>query len=868
MAERPILRFPNPTSSARRTGSQRQQPRPTGPGRQRQGQRFQATFDRLSSAFDDINPAVALRQDPTGIAPERALVFVTAGSIADFARAARDAGLEIFTELELDELEEFPDGFEPARGAATLARTLYVTIPTVDSFRHLLALWNAHQRGEAAPNGAAPWWKVFDLLLELRPWGPEDRLTGDARAVIEDRLPFNDDDLAIIEFEIWPTASSLKRSIWRNELEQCVRAQGGTILDQSSISGDDFIYEAILAELPCHAVRAMLHNPAGAEGLATLEGLQFILPQTIGQTAPSGPESASGDHVVNGGFDSDAPTRAAVLDGTPAAAHAALDGGVIIEDLHDLVRLSQVDQRYHATAMASLILRGDLDADGEALSDTRLISVPLLIDNGSSASTPGNRLFVDLLHTTLMQLIGTNEALAPDVFVVNFSIGVLESHFAGRVSALARLIDWWASKEGILFVISAGNVGDVALPGVRAIDIEDTDFDTRRNIVRDAIRAQVFNRTLLSPSESLNGLTVGALSTDLIDEEPPAHAGLFFLEIDGERLPQVTSALGLGSRRSIKPDLLEVGGRMEVRAIPNPDGSTLQPIKNSNRTGLVVAAPSGGTNAIQKSRGTSPAAALVTRAILRSAEALTGEDGPYEGQELPRRQLSLLTRALAVNSAKWPEDAIHLLEEELQRLGRNQHPRAKEEVCRRFGYGLLAGEMMRQSPEAGVTLLGLGSVRKDHAQVFKLPVPPSMAGERVPRSMRVTLAWFSPVNPARAQYRLAALEAVAADGINGEEDKYWGFDLKVDGPDANIIKRGSVWSKRLINRIQVVPDFEENADIPICVQCRDASGGGLSPDDNIEFAIAVTLQVEADVQFDIHQEVEQQVRIRLGQGGI
>lgn len=48
-----------------------------------------------------------------------------------------------------------------------------------------------------------------------------------------------------------------------------------------------------------------------------------------------------------------------------------------------------------------------------------------------------------------------------------------------------------------------------------------------------------------------------------------------------------------------------------------------------------------------------------------------------------------------------------------------------------------------------------GSIRKDGAQIFRLPVPPSLSGERLARSMRVTLAWFSPVNPSRAHYRFA-----------------------------------------------------------------------------------------------------------------
>lgn len=82
-----------------------------------------------------------------------------------------------------------------------------------------------------------------------------------------------------------------------------------------------------------------------------------------------------------------------------------------------------------------------------------------------------------------------------------------------------------------------------------------------------------------------------------------------------------------------------------------------------------------------------------------------------------------------------------------------------------------------------------------------------------------------------------------------------------------MIKRGSVWSRRLISKNLKTPEFENDAEIPICVQCRDTAGGGLNPDDDIPFAIAVTLEVEAEVQYDILDEVEQEVRLRLQQNG-
>lgn len=53
--------------------------------------------------------------------------------------------------------------------------------------------------------------------------------------------------------------------------------------------------------------------------------------------------------------------------------------------------------------------------------------------------------------------------------------------------------------------------------------------------------------------------------------------------------------------------------------------------------------------------------------------------------------------------------------------------------------------------------------------------------------------------------------------------------------------------------------------MPIRVQCQDASGGALNPDIDIRFALAVTLEVEAGVQFDIHQQLREKIRPRVRQ---
>ena len=863
MIEQAILRLPSPTSARRIVGRAGFSPAIQGPGVTRQRQRFKATFDRLSYALGSRTPVLELRRDPNGLAPERALVFVTAGSIQRFGRVARDVGLEVLMEMELEQLEELPTGFQLGE-AGIQSRTLYTTMPTLESLHKLRALWNSFTREESPPRGAKPWWDLFGLLLELRTWGPEDRLNSDSRAVIRDRLPKEEDAEVAVELEIWPTASAEKRANWRSEIEQTILKAGGRVVDRSSIAEDGFIYDAFLARLPVSYVWEILDSSGHTDSIATIEGIQFIWPQVICQSIPAASFEETSLKFSQTDFNPHAPVRGALLDGVPAAAHGSLVGGVIVEDLHDLVGRSLVADRSHATSMASLILRGDLQADGTALQDSKIVALPVLIDRDRSATSPRDRLFVDLVYTSLTYLFKDHEPLGPDVFVVNFSVGSLDSRFAGRISALAHLLDWWAAKRGVLFVISAGNVGELRIRGMNPMGVESLDHTELRQLVRDLLRENAHDRSLPSPAECLNGVTVGALSVDLVSHTPPRNPGIIALEAHHELMPQMTSGLGLGPRRSIKPDILHVGGKQEVRALPIRGGTALRPVKSVGRTGLVAAAPTHGVaSGVQYIRGTSAAAALTTRAILQTAEALIGEGGPYEGVQLTRRELALLTRALTIHASSWPQQAYDLYELEIDRLGRYAHARAKEEVCRYFGHGVINPEHMRHSPDAGVTLVGLGSIRKDQAKIFRMPLPSSLSGIRAPRTMKVTLAWFSPVDVTRSRYRLASLEAVAADDFDQEIDKGWRLRLENSELDANVIRRGTVWSRRLKHRTVSVPEYERDSVVPIRVQCRDASNGGLSQDEEIDFAVAVTLSIEVEVGFDVFQEVNQALRVPL-----
>lgn len=68
----------------------------------RQTQRLGPVFRRLADVFTEGRDDVALRNDPSSIAPERVLVLEVAGSLVDFQAVARHVrGLEFLGDEEI-----------------------------------------------------------------------------------------------------------------------------------------------------------------------------------------------------------------------------------------------------------------------------------------------------------------------------------------------------------------------------------------------------------------------------------------------------------------------------------------------------------------------------------------------------------------------------------------------------------------------------------------------------------------------------------------------------------------------------------------------------------------------------------------------
>ena len=152
----------------------------------RQGERLGPIFERLANVLEEEPAGLSLLDDPTSIAPERALVLEVAGSLVDFqALTASVRGLEFLGDEEI-EFEPDEDFFEidarkeskgEQRTDRQLGGRLYLAMPDVEALRQLLSLWERWQRGNGLPHGFTPWRDVFASLRKIRPWGPVDRLS-------------------------------------------------------------------------------------------------------------------------------------------------------------------------------------------------------------------------------------------------------------------------------------------------------------------------------------------------------------------------------------------------------------------------------------------------------------------------------------------------------------------------------------------------------------------------------------------------------------------------------------------------------------------------------------------------------------------
>jgi hypothetical protein len=826
----------------------------------RQNARLGPEFRRLRNVFVDGRDPISLRDDPVGIAPERALVFEVAGSIKDFSAAvARIDGLDFLAdeELILEPDDDFAvietrKGQEPQiRDDKPISGRLYMAMPDVQALRHLLSLWDRYQAEQKAPRGFGPWFDVFRHLHKLRAWGPEDRIPDETIAYLEEELVAQGADATVrVEIELWYGGSAAKRAAAQTSFARAVEAAGGSIVDRAEIGAIGYVGR--LVDLPAVEVRRLIDREEVS--LAICDDVMMVRPQSTVEF-PVAAEPLEDELRAPPASVDQLPPIAAVLDAMPVQNHVLLADRIILDDPDDFDALSVVAERKHGTEMASLVLHGDRNLGEEPLPRPIYFRPVLYAPGGGRDECPQrDRLLLDLIYRAVLRMkAGDDEGppTAPEVFIVNLSLGDRNRPFAGPMSPWGRLLDYLADRFGILFMVSAGNVREplVVQDFAGLIEFENASAEDREAAILRALAAQQAMRTLLSPAEALNVVTVGAWHED---GAPEMNGAAVFAPFAAASGPNISSALGLGHRKVVKPDIFMPGGRELVRVAGNGGGVSLRLVPPGRLYGLRCAVPDTGGDASREgySSGTSAATALGTRAAHKIFDALSDPDNGNLLDDVDPAYYGVIVKAMLVHRAKWGEIG-DLLDQTWLPQGQGAYVERRDGIARLLGYGRpIVGEAMECAANRA-TMIGYGEVPAgEQAALYRVPLPPSLERVREPRALTISLAWFSPVNIRHQTYRRAKLE-VAPDS---PKDRF-GVERVPGQPADKAIPRGSLFHVRYAGERAVA--FLDGSTLALRVFCRE-QGGAL--DQSIRYGLAVT--IEAGENIRVYEEVRQGLGIR------
>ncbi|SPT52551.1 Uncharacterised protein [Actinomyces bovis] len=854
---RPLLAFGPAGITVRPKQAPHDLPRLSTPGAGRQGKRLTPQFKDLVAAFEAERARLSV-DTPDEIDPALVVVFDLAGSVKDFRNAInRIDGLEFLSEFLGDQCDPDDDFYmterEVGRTDKRVAHSLYLVMSNTKAINELLRLFAQWQADPSAPfeHGLGKFKTAFQQLTAIRRWGAEDRIreTG-LRERWEETLGMVGQSVStvLVEVELWYRRDAARRAAAEAHVEEVITSSAGRVLDRSQIG--EIEYHALLAELPIQQVQSVLTNGASAIRLLTTDEVMFVSPFTPMSVMPGTLEPVAQTKVARSDRIEGKP-RIALLDGLPFTNHDALHGRLWIDDPDGIGENYPVAARHHGTAMASLIIHGDLTDGGPPL-DRPLYVRPILqpheVISGREQVVP-NRLLTDVLHRAIRRIVkgeGNQPAAAPSVRVVNLSIGAQTRALTRRMSPVGRLLDWLAYSYNLLFVVSAGNHTEGFTIPVDAVP----DTDAARLAAMRAGFATAVLRGILPPGDALNALTVGATHSDGLGEiEVPDTVW----DITHPDAPAHYGAVGPGVDRSVKPDLHHSGGRaLYMRPIVLP-GHTEVAIGLANTAatgpGLQVAAPGrgGATNRTVFTNGTSNATALVTREASRLFDLLESGNRDPEDAPLPDPQYHpLLVRALLAHASSWGAWEKSLRAD----LGLNGQD-ARRQLTALLGYGRLDLSRLGEAASNRAVLVAGGHIARNERHTYEFPLPPSLQAKADWHRFTITLAFMAPTVGQLTRYRGAKVYFSTPDKTLAGGDR--------TDAEHNAVRRGSL-QHEIIQGTHSMRFMDGDA-FPIHVECMD-DAQRLRAGNTIRYALVVSVETAEQTSNTIHGEVRERLRLR------
>jgi hypothetical protein len=806
--------------------------------------------------------AAQLRTDPQSLAPDRVIVFEVAGTVPNFLSAvSRIKGFEFMGEFDDDfpPEEEFAviDGRAAKQGQVRLDKRVperfYLAMPDTQALEQLVRLWEIWKKTRKL-EGYAPFVNLFIQLRDLRPWGPKDRIPPETVLHWQEELTLHPNQPIRVEVELWYRESPYRRKNALKQLRTKIEEAGGQIIGKP-LEISHIAYHGALFEVPAGEIEGLISEQEVK--LAIADEVMFFRPQSEFR-GPLQLEPIAEESIAKIGISRiEGQPLAALFDGVPVQAHALLDGRLQLDDPDDLQGRAIVSRRVHGTAMASLILHGDRNENGPQLSRPLYVRPLMVTDQEGQEHTDPDRLLIDTIYQAVVRMKGNANAertgIAPSVFLVNLSMGDIRRPFTRLMSPLARLLDFLSERYNLLFLVSGGNVTiPLDIPGFNGwSSFQDATPSDRQRAVLQALNQSKHERTILSPAESLNALTIGAQHHDLVENR--VGLGNVTDPLEDHLLPNVSSGLGLGYRRMIKPEVYFPAGREHVRMQKTGEALTVAVASPRRLYGLSAAAPDpagrGRIDYLALCDGTSSATALATRAAHRIFEAVVDRKSGSHLADTHAEFYPVLIKALLVHSARWGGSS-ELLKEI---CGPAEGPRfveRSENVARFVGFGVPDAEKSLECAFNRATFVGVDKLRPNGAHEFRIPLPQCLEGVTDPRTVTVTVAWLSEVNPAHRNYRGVRIEAEPVDPVNA-----LGVMRRGAQPADVLTRRGSVFHEEYEGEFAV--PFIDGGHVSFRVWCKEDAGA--RSDRSVRYAIAVT--IESGASLPIYDQIKQRLFI-------
>lgn len=854
MAQRPFMIFPEPAiaGKARRGGGGDKLHRPTP---QEQKQRLDQKFQSITSGIRSVQATTQ------GVEPEQVIVFESLGEAVEglVKAAAKIPGLEWLAEMDLDDVQPHGDFYSSSDRADVLSCRLYAVMTNQRAMGQILSLWNAWvtNPSQRAQTGFGPFKTLFQYLLDVRRWGPRDRIR--ETAIIEDweaSLRDHGDQPSRFEAELWYRGSGRQRGEAFSALNQIITAEGGRCVAQAAIDG--IHYHGVLVEMPSTALSRTIDRIRDGRytDLLHCEGVMFFRP--LGQSGFVASLSESNPSIqdrVAGLPPSVGAPFVAILDGLPLERHVALVDRLIVDDPDGFASRYQAKQQRHGTAMASLVVHGDLGTGESALAQPvyiRPILTPSEDFNGNvHENVPNDMLIVDLIHRAVRRVSSELETTRDSVRIVNLSIGDSQRPFIRELSPLARLLDWLAWEYKLLFLVSAGNQMQSIELDVDGPAFERLADDEAVGRTLHALKNDQPERRHWSPAEAINVVTVGAVHFDHSTRLPQDR------RIDllrNRRLPSPFGTVGAGFKRAVKPEILLPGGRITYRSpmsIQNGMGSFEPQIPSEHPPGQLVACP--GVAPMELSRGayscgTSNATALASRTAALTLARIQELLHDYRDLSLAADQIAAMLKTVLIHSASWNSagaDLDRIFASELSTATWQERNRLKS---RFLGFGEVEPERCFFCTDQRATVFGWGYLKKDGGHEYRLPLPDSLSAQRVKRRLSLTLGWLTPINCQHRDYRKAHL--------------WYSFDKKVLGVDNEDLDQPSADRGTVVHQVfegEKARAFPQG-ELKLLISCREQAGGLT---ERVPYAFAATLEVAEQTNLPIYQEIRERVRPRV-----